>query len=188
LEQIAGWSAVINGVAFITSTVALLIFFSVGGIWGRVNDGLSVIWALTFIPIALFLYQLNRLDAPEVSLAALVIGIAAMIVFANLQTLLIAGILKYQQTTTPVLASAAVIGIWLIINGVLGISAQTLPAGLVLVGFVFGLSLILGSLAFWFAGERHILSAVAFLAATFSGTGWSIWLGILLLSGNLAIN
>jgi hypothetical protein len=187
LEQIVGWSAVINGIAFITSTIALVIFFSIGGIWGRVNDGLSVIWALTFIPIALYLYQLNRLDAPVVSVAALVIGITAMIVFANLQSLLIAGILKYQQTTTPVLASAAVIGIWMIANSALAIRGQSLPFGLIGTGFIFGISLILGSLVFWFAGERHVLSAASFIVATLSGTIWSIWLGVLLLSGQLAI-
>jgi hypothetical protein len=110
-----------------------------------------------------------------------------MIVFANLQALLIAGILKYQQTTTPVLASAATIGIWMIVNCALAIRGQLLPSGLIVISFIFGISLILGTLAFWFAGERHVLSAAAFLTATISGTIWSIWLGILLLSGRLVI-
>ncbi len=85
--RLAGWTAYFNATVFVLSLVALMIFFSIGGIWGRINDSLSVIWMLSYIPIALALFLITRSVNAPISLVSLIIGIAAMLVFAVLQIL-----------------------------------------------------------------------------------------------------
>ena len=55
--RFAGMSAYFNALVFILSMVALMVFFSIGGIWGRVNDSLSVIWMLSYLPLVVALYS-----------------------------------------------------------------------------------------------------------------------------------
>lgn len=100
LFRLAGWSAYFNAAVFLLSLVALMLFFSIGGFWGTINDSLSIIWVLSYIPLAVAFYQINRSVNAPISLASSIIGIAAMIVFAVLQFLLVLGLVRFEQTFT----------------------------------------------------------------------------------------
>ena len=52
LNRLAGWSAYVNAAAFLISLVAVTIYFSMGGFWGTLSDVASVIWVLSFMPLA----------------------------------------------------------------------------------------------------------------------------------------
>jgi hypothetical protein len=79
--RFAGYSAYFNAIVFILSLVALMVFFSIGGIWGRVNDSLSIIWMLSYLPLAVALYLINRGVNAPVSLVSSLVGIAAALAF-----------------------------------------------------------------------------------------------------------
>jgi len=63
-QPFIGWSALVNAVAEITSFTALILFFRFGGLWGPINDTLSVIWALTLIPLAVWLIDAGFRSSP----------------------------------------------------------------------------------------------------------------------------
>ena len=119
LFRFAGWSAYFNATIFILSLVALMLFFSIGGIWGTINDSLSILWMLSYIPIAVVFFQINRSVNTPISLVSSIIGIAAAIVFVVLQILLVLGRVRFEQTFTAVLAMTALVGLFVLIHALL---------------------------------------------------------------------
>ncbi|MGB3716847.1 MAG: hypothetical protein WA996_20705 [Candidatus Promineifilaceae bacterium] len=74
--RFAGWTAYANARLTIANMVTIMVFFVVGGFWGRLNDSVSVLWALSFIPLAIVLYRVNTPVNGPVSLLAAVIGLS----------------------------------------------------------------------------------------------------------------
>jgi hypothetical protein len=180
--RFAGWTAYANAGLTIANIVTIMIFFSAGGFWGRLNDGVSVLWALSFIPLAIVLYRVNTPVNGPASLLAAVIGIAAMLVFAVLQILLVMKQVTFEQTVATVLTTTGIIGLSLVLNGLLARAGETLPAGLVWLTLAFGLGFVLGGIGFWIGGPQHPLAMVGFLVTALIGPVWAIWLGRLLLN------
>jgi hypothetical protein len=176
----------VNAVAIIISFVSLSVFFAVGGLWGPINDISSVFFALSLIPPALAWHHLHRSLFPRLSLVKLAIGIPAMLALAILQTALVVGKVEYEQSLRPVLTASAVIGLWLVVNGVLASRGshreRTVPRGLAWVSLISGIGLILTDVGFWIGGEEHPLAAVGGLVAFAGIFIWAIWFGKLLLS------
>ena len=187
LFRLAGWSAYFNATVFTLSLVALMLFFSIGGFWGSLNDSLSVFWVLSFIPLAAALYQINRSVNGLISLAGSVIGIAAIIVFAVLQTLLVFSIVRFEQTFSAVLTMTALIGLFAVIHAFLARAGHTLPQGLIWVMIIYGIASLIGALGFQIGGEQHPLAMIGLLLTAISGLIWVIWFGRLLLAGNVTI-
>ena len=77
LYRFAGWSAYFNAAIFILSMIALMLFFSIGGIWGRINDSLSIIWMLSYLPLAVALFLMNRDFNAKLSACLTVAGASA---------------------------------------------------------------------------------------------------------------
>jgi len=129
--RFAGWTAYGNAALSIGSLVTLLAMFAIDDRWGKVNDVISVIWALSFLPLMILLYRLNaqgRLAAPN--LAIVIVGIAAMVAFAVLQGLLVLSLARFEQTFSAIVTLGAVFGIALALNGLLARGNQTLPSAL----------------------------------------------------------
>jgi hypothetical protein len=162
-----------------------MVFFAVGGFWGRLNDSVSVLWALSFIPLAIVLYRVNTPVNGPASLLAAVIGIAAMLVFAVLQSLLVMKQVTFDQTVAAVLTMTGIIGLSLVFNGLLARAGETLPAGLVWLTLAFGLGFVIGGIGFWVGGPQHPLAMAGFLVTALIGPVWVILLGRLLLNGSL---
>ena len=55
-----GWTAYANGILLIANMVTIVLMFAVSFSWGPVNDALSVVWMLSFLPLALLFYRLNQ--------------------------------------------------------------------------------------------------------------------------------
>lgn len=181
LLRIGGWSAYANAALSVANILTIMIFFSVGGFWGTLNDTLSVIWALSFIPLAIILYLLNRSVNGPFSMASMIIGIAAMVNFIILQSLLVIGRVSFDTTLPAVLTMTGFIGLFLLLNGLLARIGDTLPPGLVWLTVAFGLGFILGAIGFWIGGQQHPLSILGFISTGLIGPAWAIWLGRLLL-------
>jgi hypothetical protein len=186
LFRLAGWSAYFNAAVFLLSLVALMLFFSIGGFWGRVNDSLSIIWMLSFIPLVVAFYQINRSVNAPISLTSSIIGIAAAIVFAVLQILLVFGLVRFEQTFTAVLTMTAIFGLSVLIHALLARAGHTLPSGLTWVMIIYGLASVIGAVGFQIGGEQHPMAMIGLLLTAVSGLVWVIWFGRLLLAEQVA--
>lgn len=182
LFRLAGWSAYFNAAVFLLSLVALMLFFSIGGFWGRINDSLSIFWMLSFIPLVVAFYQINRSVNAPISLASSIVGISAAIVFAVLQFLLVLGLVRFDQTFTAVLFITGIFGLSVLIHALLARAGHTLPYGLTWVMIIYGLASMIGAVGFQIGGEQHPLAMIGLLLTAISGLVWVIWFGRLLLS------
>ena len=180
--RFAGYSAYFNAIVFILSLVALMIFFRIGGIWGRVNDSLSIIWMLSYLPLAVALFLINRSVNTPISLISSLVGIAAALAFAVMQILLVIGQVRFEQTFVATLTMTALVGLFVLVHGFLGRTGQTLPSGLTWVMIIYGIASVVGAIGFQIGGEQHPLAMVGLLLTAVSGLVWVIWFGRLLLS------
>lgn len=185
--QLVGWSAVFNGVTSIASTLTLILMFTVTAFFGPLNDAISVIWVLSFIPLAIFFYQLHQPFNAPLSLIAAVAGIGAMLVFAVAQMLLVLRVVRFEQSIGLVLLMGAIIGLWAMLNGFLARSGQTLPSAMAWLLIIFGASYILTAIGWNAAGQQHPLVMIGFLIGAIAGPIWAIWLGRLLLIADVGL-
>lgn len=182
--QFAGWSAVINGLTSIASTVTLILMFTVAMFFGPVNDAISVLWCLSFIPLAVLFCRLHQPVNAPLSLATAVVGIAAMAVFAVAQLLLVLRAVTFEQSLGVVLSMGGIIGLWALVNALLARSGGTLPAGMVWLLILFGLSYFLTAMGWYVAGQQNPLVMIGFLIGAITGPVWAFWLGRLLLAAD----
>jgi len=182
----AGWSAYVNVIANIIGFVSLFVFFAVGGPAGMINDSSSVIFSLSLIPLAIVWHHLHRSLFPPLSLVVTVIGIIAMLTAAILQALLVFRVAELEQTLSTVLVVNAIIGVWLILNGLLARLGSrrkpAVPKGLAWLSIVAGIGLVLIIVGFWIGGEEHPLTTIGGLVSFIGILIWAIWLGRLLLA------
>jgi hypothetical protein len=186
-----GWSAYANGLLLIANMVTIVLMFAVSLYWGPVNDALSVVWMLSFLPLALLLYQLNQPVAGRgIALVTAFVGVVAMLLFAGLQYLLVVGQVRFEETFAAVVTLGGVVGLWLLVNGLLAHKGKTLPAGLTWIMVIFGVSYVLGTVGFWLGGggyEQPLLwlgAALGYLV----GPIWAFWLGWLLLHARVPMS
>jgi hypothetical protein len=185
--RFAGFSAYFNATVFVLSLVALMIFFSIGGIWGKINDSLSVIWMISYLPIGAALYLITRPVNAPVSLVSTIIGMAAMLSFTVMQILLVLGRVRFEQTFSAVLATTALVGLFVLIQGLLARSGGLLPPGLIWVMMIYGLASGIGAAGFQIGGESHPLAMIGLGLTAIAGLVWVIWFGRLLLSESVAV-
>jgi hypothetical protein len=189
--RILGWSAYANGVLMLANMVTLVLMFAVSISWGRVNDAISVVWILSFLPLVLVLYRLNQpVMGGGVALATAVVGVVAMLLFAGLQYLLAMGQVRFEQTFAAVVTLGGIVGLWLLVNGLLALKGRTLPTGLAWLTAVFGLSYALATAGYWLSGGNYeqpllwIGAAIGYLV----GPVWAFWLGWLLLHARVPMS
>lgn len=183
LGAIAGWSAIVSAVATIIGLLTLVLFFSLGGPWGTINDVSSVIIALSILPVLLVLHHRHRQSAFVVSSAALGLGALGLFIAILFQTLVIAGAISYAQTAITVPVSFGVLGLSLMAFGYLGITDGTLPRTLAWMGLIAGAGYVMVIIGFILGGQQHPLTAIGGLIAVIFYTPWAVWLGRILLSG-----
>lgn len=181
-----GWTAYLSGAATLGTAITAVLFFSRGGRFGRLNDAISVLQLLLMVPVAIGLLLVSR-DAPIVpALLATIIGVAGMLAGVVMQSLLVFGVVAYKTTSFAVLAAGALIGVWLVAMDVLALTAGTLAVALVAFGIVAGVGYILLAVGFRRAAQEHPLTYVGAGLSVLGYSVWSIWLGWLSTSGQLA--
>jgi hypothetical protein len=188
LFRFAGWSAYINAIINMISFVSLFVFFSIGGLSGLINDITSIFFSLSLIPLAIAFHGLHRSFFPSMSWWVTSIGVIAMLSAAILQALLVFGILQFEQEVRPVLVANAVIGIWLIMNGMMTRTGLTLPHRLAWLSIMAGIGLILIIVGFWIGGQEHFLTIVGGLVSFLGILIWTIWSGKLFLGDKVTFS
>jgi hypothetical protein len=108
-----------------------------------------------------------------------------MLVFALLQSLLVVGQVRFEQTLAAVMTLGGILGLWLLLNGMLALMGKTLPRGLAWLSIGFGLSYIMGAIGYWLGGYEHPILWVGVAAGYLVAPVWAFWLGRLLLRGHL---
>ena len=179
------WSY-LAGVAWILGFAALFIFFAAGGVFGTINDAISIFQFLFLIPVAMALHRILGLHSPAVSAVAAAFGIGAMLVIAFLQLLLVLGSVQIEQTLRPILLLGAIVGLWWLATSVLGLARGALPAGPAWAGVVAGAAIIVTAIGFVLGGQQHPLSAAGFAVGAVAVPVWAFWLGKVLGSGTSA--
>lgn len=184
--RLFGWSAYANGILMLANMVTLALMFGVSMSWGRVNDAISVVWLLSFLPLVLLLAQVNQpVMGRGVAVGTAIVGAVAMLAFAVLQSLLVLGQVRFEQTFAAVATLGGVLGLWLLLNGLLALMGKTLPVGLAWLSIVFGLSYIVGTIGYWLGGYEQPILWVGAAVGYLVGPVWAFWLGWLLLHGRL---
>lgn len=187
LLKLTGRSALVNGLFYIASSVTIFTFFAIGGFWGKLNDGISVVYAFSFIPLALFFYRLHEpLEAP-LNRISTAVGLIAMTIFGVAQFLLTVNVVRFEQTIGLILLQGAVIGLWLLAQAWLARRAAALPAALIGLMIVYGTSFVISAPLWGTLGGEHPLTTITFLAGVVAGPIWAFWLGRLLLTDRLPI-
>lgn len=181
-----GWSAYANGILTVANMVTLALMFGVSMSWGRINDAISVVWLLSFLPLALLLARLNQpVMGRAVAVGTAIVGVVAMLVFAVLQSLLVVGQVRFEQTLAAVMTLGGILGLWLLLNGLLALMGKTLPGGLAWLSIGFGLCYLLGTIGYWLGGYENPILWVGVAVGYLVGPVWAFWLGRLLLNGRL---
>jgi hypothetical protein len=183
LVRTAGKWSYLAGVAWILGFAALFVFFAVGGIFGSINDAISIFQFLFLIPVALALHRILGLHAPALSGVAAALGIGAMLVIAFLQFLLVLGTVQFEQTLRPILLLGAIVGLWWLATSFLGLARGALPAGPAWAGVVAGAAIIVTAIGFVLGGQQHPLSTAGFVVGAVAVPVWAFWLGKILASG-----
>ena len=169
--------AYLAGTASVLSFLTILIFFAVGGIFGPINDAISVFQFLFLVPVALALYRLLNPYAQTLSFIAAALGITAMLIFAILQALLVFRQVRFEQTFTYVLLMTGTVGVWWLIVSIISLTNSVYPTGLAWVGITAGAASILVLIGFWIGGQQHPLAIIGFLIDMIAIPLWAFWMG-----------
>jgi hypothetical protein len=183
----AGWSAIVSAAASIAGLVTLILLFSLGEPWGTINDISSVIQALSTLPVLLALDRTHRVAAPNMSLAAFLIGALGMLVAAVSQTLLIVRVIPFAQTAVISPVAFGVLGIPLIWYGSREYAGAMMPRRLALLSITTGVGFVVLLVGVVVGGQQNPLTAIGGLIAGILYPVWAFWFGRILLSGNSAV-
>lgn len=138
--QFAGWTAIIGGIVGVVGFISLVLLFVVGEPFGSLNDFLSIPTAFLMLPLVVALYRLHAPHYPVASLLALVVGVAGFLTTATGSTLLLLNRIDFQQSLLPGIGGFGLIGLWVLINSVLGLAGGTLPRGIAWAGLLLSLT------------------------------------------------
>lgn len=171
--RLGGWSAYANGVVSAVGLLFLVAMFasfavgatSFGLVFGWINDVSAVVAALVMLPLVAAVHVLLRPHAPILSGLAMMIGIGANLAIMVLQSLLVVGVLTFQEEIGPVLIAFLFLVVWLVMTGYLGSSSGALPHGLRM-GLLAVTYVGYPLWAFWLGG--HLLQVIP---ETVSGPG-----------------
>jgi len=154
----AGWTALTSGVVAaigIGFLTAMFVSFAVGATsaalaFGRINDVLVLLSYLLAVPSVLAIRAILRQHAPIMSLILALVGIGAITAIVVLQSLLVAGVLTFEEQVGPVSIALLVLGGWFVVSGHLATARGAFPHG----------------------------ARMGLLAATYVGYPiWAIWIG-----------
>ena len=188
--DLVGWSALLAAVATVVGAFFLVLFFAKGQPWGTLNDIASVVLMVATIPVAVALGRLG--EQPFGGLAWLVtaIGIVGMAGAALAQILLVARVRTYRQLLPWTLGSGAVVGVWYVLVGLLGlefVATRNYPPLLIALAIASGIGFIAIGYGFWRGNERHPVSIVSGLVLLVSSTAFLGWFAFLTL-GSRAVS
>ena len=206
-SHFVGWTAIVGGVVGVVSFVSLVLLFVVGEPFGTLNDLLAIPVAILLIPLIVTLFRLHAAEHTMLSTLAMLAGLAGFWATAIGGGLLVLGRISFEQSLLPGIGGFGLIGVWLLINAALGLSAGTLPRGAAWSGLLLAIAPTLALMAVLRAGNvasvltslggqstgatvvSPVFYAFAILAAiSYAGLPfWFILVGRIILSGRWTV-
>ncbi len=181
---LVGLSAVVAAVATLLGALFLVLFFARGGLWGLLNDIASIVLMLATIPVAVAIAFVGEDAFGGFAWLVASIGVIGMAGAAFAQLLLVARVRTYRELLPWTLGSGAVVGVWYLLVGVLGlelVATRNFPITLMALAIVSGVGFIATGYGFWRGNERHPLSIAGGLALLVSSTGFLGWIAFITL-------
>jgi hypothetical protein len=179
LATFFSWCAYLSAAATLLTFITGVLFFTVGGAFGVMNDISSVFQVLLMVPLTVAVVQLSPAGYWAPATAAAVVGIGGMLVTAVGQTLLVLRRIDFQ-TSLRFTPGGAAIGIWLIAISLLALAGGYLPQGLIWIGIAAGVGYAATVVGFLIGGQKHPLFYAGGLVMAIGYPIWAIWLGQLL--------
>ncbi len=158
--RLAGWSAILSAIATIVGAVTLVIFFSVGDPFGKINDVSSIVIAITGIIVLHAMQKIHRSTSYSMSAVASTLGIVALLVAGIVQIVFVVGGIQYKQTEFVSPLGFGLFGIALIVFGYLGWIEASRPRALSATGMTAGLGYVLVTAGFLLGGPNHMLTYI----------------------------
>lgn len=145
--MIAAWVAIATGVVGLFAIAFIILFYTVGGIFGPLNDiGNGLLGILSGLLAALLYAQLGE-QSPLLSLVGLVLALIGAVVVPIGSALVVSGRTGWFRAGFYTMAGFAAIGLWLVGLNVLARQANEWPQSLAIAGMVVGGFMALGVLA-----------------------------------------
>jgi hypothetical protein len=185
IGELAGFSALVAAAATIVGAVTLVLFFTRGEPWGRLNDVSSIILMLAMVPIAGAVAILTADDYP-VNLVVAAAGVVGMLGAASAQALLVLRKGTFQALLPWNLGSGAIVGVWYLVIGILGFRTP-LQAGLSALAIASGIGFIAIGIGFWRGGMQSRLALLGGIVLLIASTWFLTWLGVELVSGSMGV-
>lgn len=138
--QLVGWTAIAGGVIGIIGFISLVLLFVIGEPFGTINDLLAIPSGILLLPLVFALYRLNEVSHPSLSLVASIAGIVGFVATAVGSILLVSGRISFAQSLISGIGGFGLIGLWVLLNSVIGLKTHELPAGLAWMGILLGLT------------------------------------------------
>ena len=186
IEQAVGWSALVAAVATLVGAATLALFFQRGEPWGTRNDIASIVLMVATIPVALIVAAIERERLSTTADVVAAVGIVGMLAAAGLQLALVVRLRTYERLLGRTLAAAAVVGVWYMAAGVLGLDGgldQPLPA----LSIGAGLGFIAVGVGFAAGAQAHPLAIGGGVLVLVASTAFLAVLGLRLVSGALVV-
>jgi hypothetical protein len=181
LAALVGPSALVAAVATVLGAVFLIVFFAKGGLWGLLNDLASIVLMVATIPVAVAIGFVGEDAYGGLAWLVTSIGVIGMVGATVSQVLLVARVRTYQQLLPWTLGSGAVVGVWYLLVGLLGlalVSTRNFPLPLMALAIASGISFIAIGYGFWRGNERHPLSIVGGVVLLIASTAFFVWVGL----------
>ena len=100
-----------------------------GLMFGWINDIAVLLQYLLAVPGVLAIGAALRIGSPRLALAGTVLALAGIVVIVVSQTLLVAGVLTFEQEIGPASLGFLIVGAWMVVAAIVGRRAGTAPAG-----------------------------------------------------------
>lgn len=160
---------------------------------GLLNNTAGVVWAVSFVPLAYFVYRASRANANIVAAAALAFGLVAFGSAAFLELATATGQPTFDEETIAYYPVLGAVGVWLLMAEGVALMETPLPRAPLVFGAVIGMLWFSANVLFGAGGlpvpnaegptndltdSGIALLEVAFLMQPF----WGLWLGRALLA------
>jgi hypothetical protein len=153
-----------------------------------VNNASGVLWAASFVPLAVIFYRASRVHANIVSAAVFAFGLVAFGAAAFLEVATAIGQLSFDQETVAYYPVQGAIGVWLLMAEGIAIMETDLPRAPLLFGAALGGLWFFANVLFAVGGlpppqiEGPIndltgSGVLLLLAAVVLQPFWGLWLG-----------
>lgn len=181
------WLALATGGVALLGIVAITLFFTVGGVFGPLNDVCNAAEALLSAALAWALYPVHRARAPRASRFALVAAWVGALVATLGSVWVLSGVTGWYLAGLYTSVGYALIGVWLFGLNYAALHSGLWPRRLAQLGLLVAIGMLVGFLAApgivgriddpaaapWFV-NLGLLSGVGWLLLY---PWWCLWLG-----------